>query len=259
MSLLGALSKIGLVELDEDEKKAIAKKRSKKDSKMSMADIDRMLEEEGIDPNEGAPPKAAPQKVAARPAPAPKAKAAPATSGARPNISSQEFASIYKNANLEESVYSAEKMLKLIDGLRSMDGQTRKTAILAMDAADDEWTIADPVMDAKRKIRVLTQHKNGLDATLNQVAQTTTAEINKLAEYQTKAEQTIHEQIAKLEAQLKAEIESVTQRKAKLGQELTQNQQECSKEKARIDQEITRLNEVPQTFESSLTPRVPSA
>ena len=62
------------------------------------------------------------------------------------------FDDIYANAGVSPSAYPAERLLRLVDGLSAMDQATRLMAIKAMDAADESWTIDDPLADAAAKV-----------------------------------------------------------------------------------------------------------
>ena len=81
-------------------------------------------------------------------------------------VEDRPFADIFASAQLPPSPFPAERLLRLLDGLRAMDEATRKAAVLAMDAADENWTIADPMMDAQRKIAVLESYREALDTQL---------------------------------------------------------------------------------------------
>ena len=52
---------------------------------------------------------------------------------------------VYTHAGVSPSVYPAERLLRLVDGLSAMDPATRLMAIQAMDAADESWSLADPL------------------------------------------------------------------------------------------------------------------
>jgi hypothetical protein len=73
------------------------------------------------------------------------------------------LADIFAAAGVPDSPYPAEKLLRLLDGLRAMDAGTRKAAVLAMDAADDNWQIGDCIADADRKISALDAYKQQLN------------------------------------------------------------------------------------------------
>lgn len=258
VSILLALSKVGLIELDPAERKRLEKAKSTKKSDVSMADIDKLLEQEGIDPKAGAVSKTSKkgkaQAAPAKSSPAASKKKSPAKSKPPGNekISKRPFQEIYSAAKIEASVYSAEKMLKLIDGLSSMDGSTRKTAIMAMDAADDAWTIADPVMDAKRKISALGAHQSALDGQVAQLQKQTEQEVQKLDAFSAEAEKSINAQVAKLLEQLKSELEKVSAQKEALRLRLAQNTAVALEEQSRLTSEIQRLENLPKTFASVL-------
>ncbi|HSY41091.1 MAG TPA: hypothetical protein VLA79_16240, partial [Polyangia bacterium] len=55
---------------------------------------------------------------------------------------------LYQQANIEQTSFPIERLQKLIDGLRQLDPTTQKAAVLAMDAADDTWTIEGVLKDA---------------------------------------------------------------------------------------------------------------
>ena len=74
------------------------------------------------------------------------------------------FDAIFGAAGVAPVPFPAEKLLRLLDGLRAMDATTRKMAVLAMDAADDNWDVVDCVADAQRKIAALEGYKHHLAA-----------------------------------------------------------------------------------------------
>ena len=114
---------------------------------------------------------------------------------------------IYANEGVPPSVYPAERLLRLLDGLSSMEEPVRRTAIAAMDAADESWSIADPVADAGAKINALSTHAQRLQESLQALEAETQARVS---EVNTRAEQAvgaIRKQIADLEALVAREQE----------------------------------------------------
>jgi hypothetical protein len=114
---------------------------------------------------------------------------------------------IYANEGVPPSVYPAERLLRLLDGLSSMEEPVRRTAIAAMDAADESWSIADPVADAGAKINALSTHAQRLQGSLQALeaeTQTRVGELNTRAEQAVGA---IRKQIADLEALVAREQE----------------------------------------------------
>lgn len=267
MAFLRALSKMGLLTLSPEEMGELEKK-SKKSPEMSMAEIDKLLADDaaaeaaaGGAPSAAVPSGVKPTAPAARPgalapkAPTPAAKPVSTITSptpSKPGIEVGPFEALYAAANLGGSPYPAEKLLRLLDGLQAMDEQTRRMAVLAMDAADDSWTIADPVMDAKRKIKVLADTKSGLDRSLAAAEQKVQDEIKRLDAYAAEANKTIREKVAGLEAQLTSEMQQVGEQRATLGAMFQRDRETAAAEQARLDVEVARLGTVPRHFETAL-------
>lgn len=155
---------------------------------------------------------------------------------------------IFAGASLPPSPFPAERLLRLLDGLRAMDAATRKTAVLAMDAADDNWQIADPLLDAQRKIGALERHKQVLAAHVRAKEQHTTALIEELAAQRERTTAEIRKQIHELEQLLEREIAKSTQEVTRLEAELRAAGEAAAREGRRMDTEIERLREIPVQF-----------
>lgn len=158
------------------------------------------------------------------------------------------FDDLFAQAGLPPTAFPAEKLLRLLDGLRAMDATTRKTAVLAMDAADDTWQISDAVDDARRKIAVLSTHKQHLNAQVVAAEQQVSAE---LQEKRANLEQTtsdIRVQIAELERLLERAIAQSAQEATNLEAGLRATREAVARELRRMDKEIERLGEIPTTF-----------
>ena len=174
-----ALAKMKLVEIEGDEQPAEAKKGSTID----MAEVERILaEDEARMQGQGKAPSRPPPRAQKQSAPsAPSAQPAPVRSpagsgGIREDV---PFDTYYAEGGVPPTAYGAEKLLRVLDGLRAMDPSTRKAAVLAMDAADDAWTIADVVLDAQRKSRSLERALAALDADLSAIRDSARAEKEK--------------------------------------------------------------------------------
>lgn len=278
MAFLRALSKMGLVQLSPEEAAALdveAKNKNKKAPEMSMEDIDKLLAEDAKSEAAAAASKRAPAQKAAAPARAEPARPAARTTGASPSSSSpaaspsaaapgavvkngarlqvgRPFEEIFKAAGVASSPYPAEKLLRLLDGLAAMDERTRKTAVMAMDAADDTWTIADPVLDAKRKIKVLVDEKQSLTEQLQAAEQTFSLEQEKLNAYQAEAKRVIREKITALEGQLERDLQQVAERRASMTSLIERDRDAARLEHDRVDKEVARLEQVPKGFEEAL-------
>lgn len=158
------------------------------------------------------------------------------------------FEAIYQQVGMPQSPFPAEKLLRLLDGLRSMDTVTRKAAVMAMDAADDNWNIADPVQDANRKVAALTAYRQGLSQQLDAAAQQAG---DRIADGKHALENTVAEiraQIAQLEQLLEREITRSAQEIAAIEGGQRAAREAVAREQRRLDQEIERLGEIPSGF-----------
>lgn len=75
-----------------------------------------------------------------------------------------ELAAIYAAAAVPDTAYPIEKLAKVLEGLNQLDSATKKTAIAAMDAADDTWNIDAVVADGKTKRDALTAYQGQVTA-----------------------------------------------------------------------------------------------
>lgn len=158
------------------------------------------------------------------------------------------FDEVFAAAGVPLSPFPAEKLLRLLDGLRAMDGATRKTAVLAMDAADDNWQIAGCITDAQQKIAALGGYKRHLAAQLQgseQQAATTMADTRAKLETSTAA---IRQQIAELEQLLERTITQSAQETTSIEAGLRATRESVAREVRRMDAEIERLREIPAQF-----------
>ena len=253
-NFLKALSKIGLVELSEEESREAEKTSGKE---LSMDEIDAILASEGT----GAPPPASPPRSPPRAAPRAAPKAAPKAVAPEPSapsaasavsgaelVEGTDFASIYQAAGTPDASYSAEKLLRVLDGLKAMDPATRKTAVIAMDAADDEWTVADAVLDAERKIQALSNHNHSLESQVQAMEAESTAEKTRRDEYLAQATATIRQKIMDLETTLQQETAQIVSQKAEIDSKLEAAKASLTRESARLRAEAERLQEIPRTF-----------
>ena len=240
------MAKVGLVELEGDEQA-----KADKDSKIDMAEIDRLLaEEEKKDKKKG---RGAPAELRKEPAqraaaPAPRAASPAARAPAGDIAEGRPFEEYYATGGVAPGPYPAEKLLKVLDGLRQMDGNTRKAAVLAMDAADENWAIADVVLDAQRKQRVLEDAKVQLAHQAESVRTEVEQRKAQMTEYLQKATETIQEKIRQLEAQLAQEAANISKQRVELDARAAAAAEACHRETQRLQGEIHRLSEITHTF-----------
>jgi len=132
------------------------------------------------------------------------------------DVSGTSLAQIYASASIAQAPYPAERLLRLLDGLRAMDEGTRRQAIQAMDAADDGWTIDDPVDDAAAKVSAIEAHAALVRDRLAQAESDARAENEKRRQQHQATVTDIQRQIRDLEGLLSREIARCAQESAAL-------------------------------------------
>jgi hypothetical protein len=166
--------------------------------------------------------------------------------------------SLYQQQGVPASPFPAEKLLKLLDGLRAMEPPVRKAAVLAMDAADDAWTVDDAVLDAQRKIGALQQAQAYL-AQQTASAQAHAQEELKHREQQHEAAMdAVKRQIAELEALREREVERATADRAAIQTKAKAVEEASLRETARLEAELARLRQILEIFASAPTPHHPT-
>jgi hypothetical protein len=155
---------------------------------------------------------------------------------------------IFALAAIAPAAFPAERLLRLLDGLRAMDAGTRKTAVLAMDAADDSWRMDDPVTDAQRKMAALESYKQRLAAQIQGAEHNATGMIGDIRAGLETTTAEIRRQIAELEQLLEREVTKAAQQTTALEGGLRATREAAARELRRMDKEIERLREIPATF-----------
>jgi len=158
------------------------------------------------------------------------------------------FEQIYAQGEVPGCPYPAEKLLKVLNGLRAMDAATRKAAVTAMDEADDTWAIEDVLLDADRKMKALDARKRLLVAQARAAEAEATQRVRERDKQQQEAVVSVRQQIADLQALMEREVEKATADKTAAQAKSRAAQEACARESARLDAEIARLQEIPATF-----------
>jgi len=189
--------------------------------------------------------------AAGEPASAQPVAAAPPAAGVPTEIvEAMPLEQIYSDGQVPSCPYPAEKLLRVLAGLRAMDLATRKAAINAMDAADDSWRIEDVMLDAERKIKALQTRKQMLVAQTQAAESGAAARVREREAQQQSAVDSVRKQIAELQALMEREIAKATADKAAALAKAQSAREAGSRESMRLDQEIERLREIPATFAS---------
>lgn len=202
-----------------------------------------------LNDEERASAAAAAPEVSAAPAPEPPAAPVAELAPAQCQVSEgQDLDGIYAAAGIPTMPFPAEKLLRLLDGLRTMDATTRKAAVLAMDAADDNWQVGDCVVDAQRKIAALEAYKQHLAAQVDGSERHTQSQIGDINTALANASTSIRTQISELEQLLQREIAKAAQATTQLEAELRAAREAAARESRRVDGEIEKLREIPTQF-----------
>ncbi len=162
------------------------------------------------------------------------------------------FEEIYGRLGVPRSPYTAEMLLKVVEGLRALPAGQALAAVEAMDAADDRWSVHDVLADADGKVRALSAMRDEMQNAIAQAEQLYTAQTQAIDTSLKATEDEISKQIAELEALRKEARETGATEQAAALSELEATRQACAAEADRLDGEVKRLGEV-RTFLGSTT------
>ncbi|TDR47567.1 hypothetical protein DFR29_102227 [Tahibacter aquaticus] len=179
--------------------------------------------------------------------PAPVAEAAPQQPLGE-LVEQRPFEQIYADQAVAAAPFSAEKLLKILDGLAALEPPARIAAVRALDAADDAWTIDDALLDAERKSRALLGARSQLEQHARAALEQARAAVTERDQRQQDAVGRIRSQIADLEALLEREVTRATEEKSALENAARATKEACLREVARLDAESERLKRLAATF-----------
>ena len=169
----------------------------------------------------------------------------------------RSFEAIYSALEVPGSPFPAEKMLRLLDGLKAMDIGTRTAAVRAMDAADDAWTVDDAVLDAQRKIRALQEAKAHVGQQAESARLHADEQLKLREEKHQQSVGAVRQQIADLEKLLEREVEKAAADKNEITGKARSAQEACTRETRRLDTELARLQAILDTFAAPAPAPVP--
>jgi hypothetical protein len=169
------------------------------------------------------------------------------------------FDDIYAEQGVESAAFSADKLLRILDGLAALDPVSRKAAVIALDSADDSWSLDEVLADAERRTRALDAAKRQLEAHVRSALQEAREAIEARDQKQNDAVTRIRQQITDLEALLQREVTRSTEEKAALEANARATKDACVRESARLDQERTRLGRIAEIFGTDKASSPPSS
>jgi hypothetical protein len=164
------------------------------------------------------------------------------------SVSGMSLQQIYDAAGVPPSAYPAERLVRLLDGLKAMDDGTRMQAIRAIDAADDNWSIADPVNDAMSKVEALEAQARALRASVERAEVETAKSIQGVKQRQEGAVADIRRQILELEGLLAREVARGTEECAAMEAALQVTRDAASRELAALSQTAGMLQALVRQF-----------
>jgi hypothetical protein len=185
------------------------------------------------------------------PAPMPQPTSAPAAAAVPDG---QSLDQVYAAAQVPACHYPAERLLRLVAGLNAMDEALRRQTIQAIDAADESWTIDDPLGDAAAKVNAIEQHASGLRAGLGQAEQQAQAELAALRQRQEAAVAEVKRQIADLEGLLTREVTRGAQESAAIEAALQARKEAVSQELAMLSRTASDFRGLIGQFRTHITP-----
>lgn len=163
------------------------------------------------------------------------------------------FEAIYAEGNVTPSPFSAEKLLKILEGLAALEPASRKAAVLALDASDDAWTIDDALLDAERKIKALDLARRQVEEQARAALEEARTAVEAREAKQQDAVARIRQQIADLEGLLEREVTRATEEKAALHDGARAAKDACTRECTRLDAEAHRLRRLAEVFAPGAT------
>jgi hypothetical protein len=137
---------------------------------------------------------------------------------------------VYAAAGVPACAYPAERLLRLLDGLKAMDAVTRRQTIQAIDAADDSWTLDDPKRDAQAKVAAIEAHSASIRSGVAQAEQEAHAQLRAQTQAQEVSVAEIRRQISELEGLLAREIARGAQENAALEASLQATRESANRE-----------------------------
>jgi hypothetical protein len=158
------------------------------------------------------------------------------------------FADIFSRQGVTEAGFPVERLLKLVEGLRTLDPATRRAAITAMDVADETWSMDQVLADADAKVAALRGHQHQLQGTADALVQANRERVTALESSRDGRLAELRQQIAALETQIQEAVGTTAADVAKLQSESESNKAALLRENQRIDAHILNLEELVAQF-----------
>jgi hypothetical protein len=158
------------------------------------------------------------------------------------------FADIFGRQGVAEAQFPVERLLKLVEGLRTLDPATRRAAITAMDVADETWSMDQVLADADAKVAALRGHQRQMQGAADGIVQANRERVAALESSRDGRLAELRQQIAALEAQIQEVVGTTAADVAKLQSESESNKAALLRETQRIDAHILNVEELVAQF-----------
>lgn len=156
--------------------------------------------------------------------------------------------SIYEKAGVPQVTFGAEKLLRMLDGMKQMDPVTRKSAIKAMDEADDSWSIEEVLQDAQNKADALEAACDALNNTMANIQEQSQAAIKEKQEYITSAREVIEQEIQSLKNRLETELSTNRAEQEGIMEQSQARMKACMDEQEKYRNQISAFKDLFSTF-----------
>ncbi len=158
------------------------------------------------------------------------------------------FADIYARQGVTDAQFPVERLLKLVEGLRTLDPATRRAAINAMDIADETWSMEQVLADADAKVAALRGHQLQMQGAADAVVQANRERVAALESSRDGRLTELRQQMSALEAQIQDAVGTTAADVAKLQSESESNKAALLRETQRIDAHIVNVAELVAQF-----------
>jgi hypothetical protein len=149
------------------------------------------------------------------------ASAAPAPSGAGGSSELLDLTAedVFRARNMADSPNSALRLIKVVAGIAMFPKDQQLALVRAMDAADDAWSEAEVIDDARRRQEVLRTHLNEVARERTQRSAAVGREITRVKESGDAVLAELDRRIAELRARREQEAQATTQAVSQLEQQ----------------------------------------
>ena len=180
----------------------------------------------------------------APPPPPPAATPSPSLDLGSGIATGRPFSEIYASAEVPLAPYTAEQILKVIEGLKNMPRESMVAVIGVMDDADPNWTINDVLLDVDRKTIALEQHISAMNARVGRERESARQTAEKAQTLLAEATSEIQQQIQELQNQLTEFQAEASQQIAQAEATLREIEHSATTETQRLQAESERLRNI---------------